>query len=213
MGVLDAVETFVGVRVTVGVRVGVSVRVGVFESAIDVLVRLEMAVPVAFDTAVSVMFAIAVLVKSTAAVPVSIAPAVFVNSAATVPVRFAAAVEVNKSIHRNVFVLVLRGVGGFVTKSILLLLVSVHPLVTRISDNVAFGAGALSADDVPSLQLALAPYPIRSTILGSVGQVPLKDVVVLTRATLPASIAIFVVLGGTTSDAGKETPFAPPDPS
>ena len=103
----------------------------------------------------------------------------------------------------------LRGLAAAAAKSVELLSVSVQPLPFRISALVVLGAGATAV----SKQVAVLPYPIKSTIVAPEGQAPLSAVVLLTSATLPAVAAMAIVPGA--SAAGiLFTPFAPaPSPT
>ena len=83
-------------------------------------------------------------------------------------------------------VLELRGVGVAATKSLELTLVSVQPLPFRIAARMLLGAGV---GPVPSKVVAV-PYPTKSTMLEPTLLEPVRAVVVLTRATLPAVPAI-----------------------
>lgn len=78
-------------------------------------------------------------------------------------------------------VTVLRGVGRAAVKSARLLPVSVQPAVLRMTALVLEGA----AEGAVSEQLAVEPKPRKSTT-PAVGQAPVRAVVEVTRATLPA---------------------------
>ena len=80
---------------------------------------------------------------------------------------------------------VLRGFGAATVKSVLLLSVSVQPFPALKSPVVLPGAGAGA---LPSKPLAVVPKPIKSTIPAPVPvvTVPVRAVVLLTSATLPA---------------------------
>src|SRR5262245_14375157 len=82
---------------------------------------------------------------------------------------------------------VLRGLGGPIEKSILLLFESKQPPRLRRAAVVLLVA---PVEPEPSKQLAL-PYPTKS--IKQVGQLPLNGFVVLERATLPAPPAIAIV--------------------
>jgi len=82
------------------------------------------------------------------------------------------------------------GVGDAAAKSVLLLSVSVQPPPARMSAVVVLGAGAFAP---PSLQLAVEPYPTKSTIDALAGQAPDEAVVVLMSATFPAVALIAIV--------------------
>ena len=103
-------------------------------------------------------------------------------------------------------VMVFRGAGGEVAKSAALLPDSEQPPDLRAMAVELLGAGAAA---VPSKQLALLPYPTRSTTLVPKGQTPDKGVVELTSATFPAVAAREIV--PTTSAAGSCCPLLPPD--
>jgi hypothetical protein len=77
---------------------------------------------------------------------------------------------------------VLRGAGADNVKSTELCAVSKHPLLARRIAMVLLGAGAAA---VPSKQLAVLPYPTKSTMLESTGQAPERASIDLTSATLP----------------------------
>lgn len=90
-------------------------------------------------------------------------------------------------------------------KSLALLLVSVHPFAPLKAALVLLAVGA---GPVPLKQFAVPPYPRKSTMFASVGQEPVKAVVFLTRATLPAPAAIAIV--PIASGVGRDAPLLPP---
>ena len=97
-----------------------------------------------------------------------------------------------------------RGAGAATVKSVLLLLVSVHPLVLRIAAVVLLNTAVAA----PSKQIE-DPKPTRSITL-AVGQ-PDKAVIPVTNATLPlvADIAISLPADGAASGVGNAAPVAP----
>src|SRR6185503_2023513 len=82
----------------------------------------------------------------------------------------------------------LRGLGEPTEKSMLLLSESKQPPRLRRAAVVLL---KLPVGPAPSKQLAVVPYPTRST--AHVGQEPLKAVVEVVRATLPAPAAMRIV--------------------
>jgi len=101
---------------------------------------------------------------------------------------------------------ILRGFGAPVVKSEAFWSVSVQPLLFLSTAFVLLGAG-VGPD--PSKQFVVDPYPTRSRMLAPPGHDPVRAVVVLTRAILPAvaDIAIVPVASG----AGKFV--VPPAPA
>ena len=99
------------------------------------------------------------------------------------------------------------GVGDAAAKSALLLSVSVQPPPVRMSAVVVLGAGAFAP---PSLQLAVEPYPTKSTIDALAGQAPDEAVVVLMSATFPA-VALIAIVPVASAVGRLFTPFAPSD--
>jgi hypothetical protein len=100
-----------------------------------------------------------------------------------------------------------RGFGAPAAKSALLLSVSVQPPLRRTSAVVVLGAGA---EPDPSKQLAVAPYPTKSTIDAPDGQDPVNAVVVLTSATF-AAVALIAMVPVASGVGSVFTPFAPAD--
>ncbi|WP_231576148.1 hypothetical protein [Hymenobacter sp. DG25B] len=94
-------------------------------------------------------------------------------------------------------------VDGVDAKSELFSSVSVAPLLIRISDFVALGAGA---GPVPSYSEAALPYPMKSITL--VSDLPEIEVIPFTRAILP-SVAL-IPNAPVASGVGSAVPFAPP---
>src|SRR5262249_15957528 len=103
---------------------------------------------------------------------------------------------------------VLRGLGVPVTKSVLLLSLSVQPAFVRIAAVLLLRLGV---GPVPSKQLVPVPYPTISTTVGPEGQfVPLViKVFTFSKATLPATEAIEIV--PVTSGFGRLPPVVPID--
>ena len=98
----------------------------------------------------------------------------------------------------------MRGLGCAAAKSAELLPVSVQPLLFRTAAVFVPGAGAGALSE----QLAVEPYPTRSTISVAVGQRPDSAVVVLTSATLPA-VALMLMEPDASAAGRLLTPFAP----
>jgi hypothetical protein len=94
--------------------------------------------------------------------------------------------------------------GCAAAKSAELLPVSVQPSPFRTAAVFVPGAGAGALSE----QLALEPYPTRSTISVPVGHEPDSAVVVWTRATLPA-VALMLTEPDTSAAGRLLTPFAP----
>ena len=99
-----------------------------------------------------------------------------------------------------------RGAGCERPKSAALLPESKQPAELRAIALELLGAGAAAA---PSKQLAVLPYPTRSTTLAFAGQTPDKGIVELTSVTFPAVAAREIV--PTTSGVGSCRPVLPPD--
>ena len=98
------------------------------------------------------------------------------------------------------------GVAAALTKSVALLSVSVQPLLdllTLLELLMAAGAGA-----APSQQLAVIPYPIKSIMADTDGQLPVKVTELLTSASFPA-VADISVLAITRSGMGRAAPEVP----
>jgi len=114
---------------------------------------------------------------------------------------------VDAKLHICIALAVFLGFGADVAKSFPLFAESVQPALARTTAVELPGAAAAA----PSKQLTLLPYPTRSTIFGSLGQVPLSGVVVFTSATLPAVAAS--AIDPLASGEGRATPLAPPEAS
>lgn len=161
VGVGVLVAVFVGVSVGVNVNVFVGVSVGVL---VGVLVGISVGVSLIVGVSVGVKVSVRVAVLG------GVLVGVFVGE-----LQGFAADDV------------LRGFGPPVAKSVLLLSVSVQPFAARESDSVLLGVGAAAL----SLQFVPEPYPTKSITLADKGQpLPVKSVVLLTKATFPAPKAI-----------------------
>jgi hypothetical protein len=109
---------------------------------------------------------------------------------------------------------VFRGLGAVTVKSFKLLSESIQPSPLRMAAVVTLKFGVFA----PSKQLALSPYPTKSTMLGSDGQVAAGSwTVVLTRANFPLVadrlgvkvLPLLVTGGAIKSGVGKAAPLAP----
>ena len=82
---------------------------------------------------------------------------------------------------------------------------SVHPSPFRTAAVFVPGAGAGALSE----QLALEPYPTRSTMFVPEGHAPVSAVVVLTSATLPA-VALMLIEPAASGAGSGLTPLALP---